>query len=993
MRHAWNQQELDLVSSKRQRARWYLAIHRPQILAHYMVVQKPVGHPVSAIDVLNVSGSQFVKEGHTVWIGTGPGMSDLGKVRLRRPFDEWDGPLMPIMETGSGLVRWNEATCITVVDEFRPWVKHPRYNTATSQWNWDYDYSDAGQLKNYPPMAVMGAPFVGILQNNQISGSFVGANSLAFDSTIDFNFWQTPDGRNFFYNGTESSPLVIDFQGASPNGNYITYTVIDSNSASHTGKRLIFAFDDLSNLPRVAFTSIGGGKAQGGYVTQIHTYGLDDNDLPPGTELIIFEAASYGNTACAMGGNSPFRNNIVFRGWATNEQITKDPSTGLTIITAETINGIMANQPSYDTFYAQTSPVPTASEIIGTYNLALDRVAFNHMRWRSTVGDICDFYPASGLAMSLHVVYQDLPRASWWDQLRSNYYDKGMLWGISSDMQSNIFSYEDLNITGASSSYDAFPVFNARHFAGQISIERVYHDVAAQVKMYAVSSVTPYGAESPGEVLGYAGGNVEHTQGLTVESQDQLITWAGNWRAKQNAEFKRVVTPLAGNMRIDPIPNALIPFTIPADKNARKLNWQNKLFYPQEVTVNYNLGRGVTVELVSEEAVNGKGGSAITFPVITSLPPPDPDDNPPPPGPSVGTDIVYVMGTNHLGRTRDFGANHPTWDNVPIPTVTRCWDFILDPWNPKNGGWLSTDQGLYRTANLDSVTPTWVHVLTKSAIESATTAVNYRDGYKIIGSINRQNYFAFFFVTDINTVSGGNRLWCAFTVNNGTSWTFSAIDTFGIGNWAGAADYVPHLINDNVVLYVAGIDEISSPPSARPEVFKSVNGGATWSSVGTIGSYVIAGNMTPYSMHCPYNANTDGNDVYFSNTTAIYKSINGAAFTSLGIAPQTNISRTAVETYTQDQNTVYVWDSNDDIRVSTNAGASFSTRGSVPGTLKAAGGFPFNSQRYYAVSDTGIYASFDGGFSFIDKTNNYPVAQLSPSASYNKAVIVPVWIK
>lgn len=991
MRHAWNQQELDLVSSKRQRARWYLAIHRPQILAHYSVVQTPVGHPVSAVDVLNISGSQFVKEGHTVWVGTGSGLSDLGRVRLRRDQDGWDGPLMPIMETGSGLVRWNEATHMTVVNEFRPWVKHPRYNTATSQWNWDYDYSDAGQLKTYPPMAVMGAPFVGILQNNQISGSFVGENSLAFDSSISAYTWVTPDGRNYFYRGTESSPLVIDFEGASPNGAYMQLFVVDNNAASHIGKRLIFTFDDLSSLPRVAFTSIAGGKAQGGYTTQIYTYGLDDNDLPPGTELIIFEAASYGNTACAMGGNSPFRNNIVFRGWATNEQITKDPATGLAIITAETINGIMANQPSYDTFYAMTSPVPTASEIIGTYNLALDRVTFNHMRWRSTVGDICDFYPASGLAMMIKPVYQDLPRASWWDQLRSNYYEKGMLWGISSDMQSNIFSYEDLNITGASGSYNSFPAFNARHLGGQISIERVFHEIAAQVKMYAVSSVTPYGAESPGEVLGYAGGNVEHTQGLMVDNQDRLITWAGNWRAKQNAEFKRVVTPLAGNMRIDPVPNALIPFTIPADKNARKLNWQNKLFYPQEVTVNYNLG-GVTVELVSEEAVNGKGGSSITFPVITSLPPPDPDDNPPPPGPSVGTDIVYVMGTNHLGRTRDFGANHPTWDNVPIPAVTRCWDFILDPWNPKNGGWLSTDQGLYKTANLDSTTPSWSQVLSKSAIESGTGRSNYRSGYKVIGSINKQNYFAFFFIVD---TSGQKYLYCAATTDNGSNWVFTEINSFGVGDWAGAADYVPHLVNGNVVLYVAGIQETGSPVTARPQVFKSTNGGVTFSSVGTIGALVAFGNATPYSVHCPYNDNTDGLDVYVANVLGIYKSINGSTFTSLGITPQANISRTSVETYTQDQDIVYVWDSDDNIRVSNSAGAigSFSTRGSVPGTLKAAGGFPFNSQRYYAVSDSGIYASFDGGFSFIDKTNNYPVAQLSPSASYNKAVIVPVWIK
>jgi hypothetical protein len=989
MRHAWSQAELDLVSSKCQRAKWYLAIHRPQILAYYEVVSTPVDHPVSAIDVLNVSGSQFVDGGHTVWVGTASGASDLGAVRLRRPPSEWDGPFMPVMESGSGLVRWNEATHMTVVDEYRPWVKHPRYNTATSQWNWDYDYTDAGQLKIYPPMAVMGAPFVGILNNNQISGSFVGEHSLAFDQSISSYTWTFPDGRNYSYNGTETSPLVVGFTGASPFGNYAKLAVVDSGAASHVGKRLMFAFDDLSSLPRVAFTSITGGKNQGGYVTQIQTYGLDDTSLPPGTEIIIFEAASYGNTACEMGGNSPFRQNVVFRGWITNEQITKDPNTGMAIITAETIDGIMKNQPSYDTFYVQTSPVPSSSEIIGTYNLSLDRVAFNHMRWRSTVGDICDFYPASGLAMSLHPVYQNLPRGSWWEQLRTNYYERGMLWGVGSDMQSNIFSYEDINITGTSANYTAFPQFNSRNFGGQISIERVYHDTAAQVKMYAVASTTPFGAESPGNVLGYAGGNVEHTQGLMVDTQDRLITWSGNWRAKQNAEFKRVVTPLAGNLRIDPIPNAIIPFTIASDRNARKLNWSNKLFIPQDVTINYNIGRGVTTELVSEEVVNGKGGSSITFPVITALPPPDPEDNPPPPGPSVGSDVVYVMGANHLGRTRNFGANHPVWDDVPIPSVTRCYDFILDPWNPKNGGWLSTTQGLYRTSNLDSAVPSWTQVLSKSGIESSTGRSDYGSGYKIIGSINKQGYFAFFFLV---YTAGEQYLYCAYTSNNGTTWGFSEVSNFSLGDWGGAADYVPHLVSNNVVLYAAGIEVINSPTSARPEVFRSMNGGVTWSSVGSIGSFVTAGNATPFSVHCPYNDNSDGLDVYVANVLGVYKSINGSTFSSLGITPQTNINRTSIETYTQDQKIVYIWDSSDNIRVSTNNAISFDTRGSVPGTLKAAGGFPFNSQRYYAVSNTGIYASFDGGNSFVDKTNNFPVSELSPSASYNKAVIVPVWV-
>ena len=347
------------------------------------------------------------------------------------------------------------------------------------------------------------------------------------------------------------------------------------------------------------------------------------------------------------------------------------------------------------------------------------------------------------------------------------------------------------------------------------------------------------------------------------------------------------------------------------------------------------------------------------------------------------------MGTNYLGRTRDFNANNPTWDNVPIPTVTRCLDFILDPWNPKNGGWLSTDNGVYKTANLDASTPSWTLALSKSTIEASLGATNFGNAYKVIGSINKQYFFALFFTA----YSGGvYSIYCARTSDNGSTWDISTVVSGEQDSWAGAVDYVPHLVNGSVVFYVGAIDFFGSPPSERGMVLKSTNSGATWSNLGSLGSYGSLNSSTPYSAHCPYDDNTDGQDAFVAFGNGIWRSINGSTFVSLGKTPQTNISRTSVETYTQNQNILYIWNSSDNIEVSENSGVSYTTRGSVPGTIKAAGGFPFNSQRYYAVSDNGIYASFDGGTSFVNKTNNYPVSQLSPSASYNKAVIVPVWV-
>lgn len=678
MRQAWSETELALGSSKRQRARWYLAVHKPETLGIFTMDATPDTHPVSAIEVTNISGvASAASEGLTLWLGSQSGASDLGRVRLRKKYIG-DNP-MPVMESGSGLVRWNDVTHITVKEEFRPWVRHPRYNTATSSWKMDYEINYGDQLEYWAPQVVMGAPFVKILDSSgTTNGSFVGEHSLSYDSPINTWLWTFPDDTTSTGAGTEGDPVLVNFSGASKNGNYFSLRVTNDQGRSHTGYRLMWAFDNLSDLPRVSHAEISGGVENGGYVTQLQVYNLNDDDIAPGAEVVIFEAASYGNTASTLGGNSPFRNNVVMRGWVTNEQINKNPQTGMTILTVETIDGIMKNAPSYDVFYAMIGDgsdgvsIPSGSEWIATSPvgawMTIDRVAVNMFRWRSTVGDICDFFPAGGIANSWPIVYQNLPRSDWWTQLRTNYNERGALMRVASDMQSSIFAFADPNILGTSATTQQMPTLTASNIGGQVQIERTFHDQTAQVQIYAVASTTPFGAESPGEVFGYAGGKVEHTQGLMGYSQAILTTWSGNIRADMNAEFKRVVTPLAGNMRIDPVPYGLVPISVDFSNHGKRLDWTDKMFIPFESRVTYQMGESVVTELISKEVVDGKGGSAITFPVITNVEPPSAPPPISPPGPTTGTgaDIVYVMGDNYLARTTNFNNNNPFWSGTNL---------------------------------------------------------------------------------------------------------------------------------------------------------------------------------------------------------------------------------------------------------------------------------------------------------------------------------------
>jgi hypothetical protein len=1006
MKHTWSQSELDFVSQKRQRAKWYLAVHKPRTIAAMQIRGLPNNHPVSAIEVELLSAPlEAVTSGLTVWLGSTDGGSDLGKVRVRRDMVmSYATPitmtppgttgLLPVMESGSGLINWKEVGYVTVKEERRPWVRHPRYDTAASKWRMDYDQEHTGQLEAYPPLTLMGAPFCGIMNGSTISASFVGSDSWEGDASIASVQWKFPDGQSASSLGYPADPIIKTFTAASPDGRYYSLALSSTISTSHVGYRLAFVFENEADVPRVAFSEIAGGIESGGYRTQITAYNVGEEDIPKGAEVIIFEAASYGNTACAMGGNAHFRNNIVFRGWVTDEMIMRNPQNGMVTFAAETIDGLLKNTPSYDTFFTKNDHVDDYhGEWIETQSLSIDRAALNLLKWRSSVTDIVDFNRAEGLAESTVILYQDLPKGTLWQQLVSNYKDRGILFDIASDMQSNLHAFDDPNIHGSSGNYYIMPTLSASNTGGTMQIERVFHDQAAMVKLYAVASVTPLGAESPGTLMGYAGGQVEQTQGLAVNSQDQLITWAGNLRAKRNAEFKRVTVPLAGNMRIDAVPRSIVPVTIASDKNARKLSWNSKLFIPNETNVVYNQGRGTLTNLIMEEVVNGIGGSAITFPPIVKLPPPTPDDNTPPPGPSVGSDVVYVMGESVLGRTREFGKANPTWDWNLGPDEFLYYDFILDPWNPVNIGYLSTSNGLYKTEDLNSYRPTWSLVLSKASIDSLFGA--YAEGFKISASINREGYVAYFF-------SAGGNVICAYSYDRFASWSYATVASGA--EFHGSADYLPHLVGGEIVLGCAVVKYQGSPPSTKVEFYRSANGGASFFKVSDIAPYTAdpVGDKAFYgtTLHYPYSNNQSGANVYYADsggTGGLYKSSNGgltwSKIASDLTSPDLFIHRHMAETYTLNINQVHYWNSSTQLRVSTNGGASFETRGATGGDLKAAGGFPFDNGRFYVVTSTGIFVSTDNGNTFYNKTNNYPVSELATTGYNRRAIIVPVWVE
>lgn len=1000
MQRALNPTEINLFRTRPQRARWYLAVHRPASLFRTTIAATPDDFPTSALTIdggQNTGDATLTVRNQTVLIGDAQDGDEQGTMRLRGQVNTATS-LAPIAESGSGISRYYAGKHLTVLDEYRPHPIMAKYDLSASQWRIDWGIEYEAHLEDYGPIIIMGPPVAGFLdENGEFTVDFIGGDTQFIDSTFSDCTWTFPDNQTEAGRlGTAASPVTKTFINASPTGSYFSLAVTDSAGASAISRRLIYCFASRSDVPQVEFAQITGGLLTPYKTTlKVHSNGGSEY-FPDGAEILIFEEASYAGTATPIAGNYEERPSIVFRGWIENDSVNINPFSSDVTFNAINIQSYLEKTHSKDIFLANSTPPAGASEWIEAENLSMDRAAVNWGKHRSTVMEITDFRLASGLPMTGKIAFQDLPKGSLWSQIKQNYHDKGTLGYVNADLQGTIHATEDVLISGGSA---LLPL--TMHIAKQdrrdiVNIQHPHFERNALTELYSIAaesftgtSANPgkpdapeyIGARSPGgDAHGYFGGTRVVQRGLVVgedpaAGQQYLTVWSGNLRAKLNSDYPKVTVPLSGYLKADVVPQSRYTLSLSSVDNVRELDWNDKTFLGTKLTLDYNSLYGLpmaTVEL--EEVVNGKGGSAITFPRIENPPPsPPPSPPPPPPPPPTAGDgfgTAYVFLSDTLARTRDLSATNPTWVDITGSITGTSLDFILDPWNPSTRGFALTRDGVWRITNLDTESPTYEQV--DSGLE---------EWPKIQMSINVEDYIAY-----IYTTNSAEKVYLRYSFDAGDNWSSSLIaDTTFIadnrGRPGGAMDIVPHLIDGNIRIYV-GYEFYKLATTEKIRVSRSDDGGATWTLVQqweTDGTPEM-----PICLNTPYYGNEDGNEVWISMTNSddgrLFKTENG--FNTVeeillgGIEKSTYIKRLGIEIWVQNNNAVAIWTTNNEFWVSSD-GSNFSEVNysgydpATDGTVYAAGGFPSVYGQYYIVTNQRkMFVSTDVGSTWVDKTGN-----------------------
>ena len=975
------------------------------------VNQATATYPLDQITYDTVTTGAFtdIKVGQTVLLGTAAGLDDLGRQRVRKT------PTSTILYVGrssqgirDGELNVSDNQYITVINDFRVWSKTQFIDSSGVIYK-DSDIAVGSFTTTPPPVANCGPGVAATISAGIITVAFVGTNSFAVadGATISTYLWDIADGTFTVGTSASASPTATFPAGF----RWVSLSVTDSNGKTHITRCPIYARDSASDTT-IPYWQIESHRItpQGQQISIRVRQSIAATTYPDGTLVMIFD----GEPASASD-----RTNMLFIGWHHTDPATIDAQrTGTlkdTILNCLDVAGKLDTLPGFPQS-VETNTAPTKWTQMSTPNK--DKLLHYLLHWHSTALDLAD-WTNTATGSSYPFVIRSNDGASMWDQVarEAKTLVPNYILGCNTLGQLQTKVDPMLIDSGSRTATVQTTLTGAEWSDIRYTHQRSprYHWLRENAIVASTTAITPIFCIAPGDAP--AQGEMAQDQGEQLAiTQTALNSQAGHRYARLNAPESHFSVTLAqgDDLDIEPANMTWVQLTITAALAAQRgLAFTTARGLVHEISIRYQHERtGVvrTVELQWERETSGTAG--VTDPVPgtddggSGIP--EPEYEPPAdvydwnPGPTTtavtGTGKCYVMTAERLMRTTSLAASSPTWVEISPyePGATDAFkDFILDPWAPTTTGYIATLQGVYKSTDLNLASPSWSLVLSDAAITTGCgTAMTTAVRQKLIGSPNQQNYIAYFVPVDTST-----EIWCVYTENGGTNWTFvKVLDTiFAHIHDAGAVDIVPHTINNSLRLYLAsGIDD---------KIWRSDDKGATWSNVS---SPTIVGNSA--SLHCPFHNNSDGNVFYLGSydpaagTGRAYKSTDSGATisdVSANVAQWVRVKRHAIETWTQDSDLVLQWcehttiNSGDQLYVSRNGGSTwvaatmtgYDTDATNEAT-HATSGNPYNGNQIYALNFDQVYFSEDLGENWTNKTGDLVLA--ATEFELNTAVLVPL---
>lgn len=564
---------------------------------------------VTSVGVAVVSGSvSRVENGMTGYVGTAPGLSDVGMVRVKA----CSSSTLTIGSVSG--ITWSTSLYITIVDDFGIWQKLPRDITFV-QMDDSVNYSNQNLYTN--PVPIMG-PDLAVPYS---SGSMAlnASNSYSADgSSITTYAWSVSSGSTAMTGISASGSAVTSFTFPGPGSYILKLTVTTSHGKSTTGHRNIYVYDESNYKPLENFQldTLVGSREEGGWESEITMWEGSGSSVRDRAKVILIADDYYSGSAASIGQYAGGEK-VCMVGWISGESIKYDFENSTVKFTIRGPHWWLKKTTGPSTFLECVQGTPAAWTSFN--NLTFDKCVYHFLYWRSTAIEVIDVYSANnsriigGMSASIGNLY---------DQLNDTGTSR-MLQYLCSDKYGRLFPYIDpqvLSLSDRTSLVTVMPVTND-DITEEVDLKRTITNNVSLLEVAGLAynngdELKMYMSRAPGKLTYARFGDNDQNDRLVVTSQSDANNLSGMLYAKKNNEYgEEHITLGQINRMLDIAPGMYFTLTASAVKNARQISFTDKKFLPTRIEYTSDNEKGfVKVDVDCEGETSGSPGFTVLAP-------------------------------------------------------------------------------------------------------------------------------------------------------------------------------------------------------------------------------------------------------------------------------------------------------------------------------------------------------------------------------------------
>jgi len=583
--------DLALLRSQPHYEELFLSVYQPTTIFSAQV-NGAITQGARVIPYNNSSGSySSVFHNSVLLVGSTPGASDVGKVRIRSV----DGSNFTVAENYD--IPWKTGLYLTALNYIDLNPIYPRIISGTSSngdpviFYKDYDIAYTNQnsvLGAFPCAGSHQAAFLNVSGTAQIYYTASGTNHVGGDSMT--YAWVFEGGTPSTYSGI--TPGNVSY---STPGHYKTkLTVSGSRGSSDVTYRFVSIYSRSANgdaippIQRWSTSEIQGSRSEGGYSVSIKVWDQISNVYDGALVIIFADQTSYGNTKTVVG--SPLK----FVGYIEKGTIVYDYQTSSVEFTAVSVAELLKDIEGFSVSCNDATSPAVWYEI---QNMTVSKALYHYLRWHTTVLDCTDFqYLGDARAHQ----YFDTNRDSIYDALNT-FLKNGIIGEVGSNRIGQIFA--EISAGAVHQSASNIPVnmsITKQDWMGEPSIEENITPQYSSMELGGVvfngivngtGTSTAILCIAPGMAPGVRG-KINSLEGFIATSQSQINQVAGDLWAYQNARYA-VTLKMAGNYNnIDIFPLSQCQLNISGSDTNRGISFLNAPFHPVQMDWHYDSENG-----------------------------------------------------------------------------------------------------------------------------------------------------------------------------------------------------------------------------------------------------------------------------------------------------------------------------------------------------------------------------------------------------------------